>query len=177
MFLLVSVILSTGGSPCKETLQEGGTPLQGDPPWREAPPSRETPDKEAPPSKEAPWQGDPPGRRPLARRPPRRPPQQGDPPGRRHPPAGRPPGKEALPPWKEAPPAGRLPWEGGNPLAGRPPPPRHTVNEQPVRILLECVLVATFFALSSVYYCTFTITLGRFARVKYGFYNSNYYES
>ena len=62
------------------------------------------------------WQGDPPARRP---------PWQGDPPGR------------------ETPLARRPPWQG-DPPAGRPParrPPRHTVNERPVRILLECILV------------------------------------
>ena len=68
MFLLVSVILSTGGSPA------------GRPPCRENHP---------------PWQGDPPaGRPPLARRPPGR----ENPPGKEAPhPAGRPPGRENLP--------------------------------------------------------------------------------
>ena len=59
-----------------------------------------------------------------------------------------PPGREA-PPDKEAPLSGRPPWQG-DPPAGRPPgqgdppsreTPRHTVNERPVRILLECILV------------------------------------
>ena len=44
-------------------------------------------------------------------------------------------------------PGGRTPLAGRPPLAGRTPPrketpsPRHTVNERPVRILLECILV------------------------------------
>ena len=88
MFLLVSVILSTGGSPCKETPQEGGTPQkeapsqQGDPqqgdPWKEAPPVKEAPpprkealpQKEAPPGRETPWKEAPPAKEtPLGRRP------------------------------------------------------------------------------------------------------------
>ena len=73
MFLLVSVILSTGGVSGREN------PLARRPPWAGRPPR----------------QGDPPG--------------QGDPPARRTPPPGG--------------------------------PPRHTVNERPVRILLECILV------------------------------------
>ena len=35
------------------------------------------------------------------------------------------------------------PGQGEPPLAGRPP--RHTVNERPVRILLECILVYLVF--------------------------------
>ena len=102
MFLLMSVILSMGGSPA------GRTPLAGRTPWQGGP-----------------WQGDP-----LARRPPaRRTPWQGDPPGKEAPLAGRPPL------------ARRPPWQGETPPAGRTPRPRHTVNEWPVRILLECILV------------------------------------
>ena len=81
MFLLVSVILSTGGVSRRET------------PWQ-GPPGKETPLAGRPPSKETPLpggppgQGDPPARRtPLARRTP--PPRQGDPPsGRETPPPG-----------------------------------------------------------------------------------------
>ena len=74
MFLLVSVILSTGGVSGREN------PLARRPPWAGRPPGKETP-----PGRETPQQGEPP------------------------------------------PPA----WS----------PPRHTVNERPVRILLECILV------------------------------------
>ena len=66
-------------------------------------------------------QGNPP---PLARRPPR----QGDPPWEQTPPPG------ADPPWDQPP----------SPRDQTPPPGsrlQHTVNERPVRILLECILV------------------------------------
>ena len=53
---------------------------------------------------------------------------QGEPPGSRPPPAGRtPPGADTTPP----PPGSRL---------------QHTVNERPVRILLECILVLFYFS-------------------------------
>ena len=56
------------------------------------------------------------------------------------PPRGTPtPTRKETPPRKEAP-----PWEGGIPL-GRRHTPRHTVNERPVRILLECILVTDYF--------------------------------
>ena len=50
------------------------------------------------------------------------PPEGGTSPGRKHPPQ-----------------EGGTPWEGGTPPEGGTP--RHTVNERPVRILLECILV------------------------------------
>ena len=43
-----------------------------------------------------------------------------------------PPGKQTPPPWRKH-------------SLGRKHPPRHTVNEQPVRILLECILVKPYF--------------------------------
>ena len=98
---------------------------------RRHPPGREVPlAKKHPPGKEIPpWQGG----TPLARRPPcQGDPWQGDPPGRETPLARRTPGKET-PPGRETPPAGRHP-----PLGSRL---RDTVNERPVRILLECILV------------------------------------
>ena len=64
---------------------------------------------------------------------------------RRHPLPRRPPAKETppprRPPRKETPLPRRPPWEGGTPLLRKEAPPRHTVNERPVRILLECILV------------------------------------
>ena len=52
-------------------------------------------------------------------------PQEGGTPlGRRHPPGGMHP-----------------PWKGGTP-PGKHAPPQHTVNERPLRILLECILVS-----------------------------------
>ena len=64
------------------------------------------------------WQGDPPGREtPPSRETPRQggTPQQGEPPGRE------------------------------TPRQGEPPPARHMVNEWPVHILLECILVNQLF--------------------------------
>ena len=95
MFLLVSVILSTGGvclSACWDaaTSQEGGTPQPRRPPLPRRhppvprrppclgdPPQKETPQKEAPQEGGTPSQGDP-----LPRRLPQKeaPPQEGDPP-------------------------------------------------------------------------------------------------
>ena len=99
MFLHVSVILFTGGSP------ENPPPGQAD-----TPPSQGEPPRD---------QADPPG------------------PGRTPPDWGEPPQARENPP---------LPDQGEPPLGqGEPPPPRrklqHTVNEWPVRILLECILV------------------------------------
>ena len=98
-------------SPCQED-----TPQQGEPPAKETPRQGDT----------TPRQGDPLPRRPptketpLPRRPPTLP--------RRPPVKETPPAKETPPPAKEnpSPPGSRL---------------RHTVNERPVRILLECILV------------------------------------
>ena len=80
---------------------------------------------------------------------PRRPPCQGDPPPRRPPKKEAPPKKETLP-RRRHPPRRHHP-EGGTPPPRRRHPPRrrfpprsrlrHTVNEWPVRILLECILV------------------------------------
>ena len=72
--------------------------------------------------------------------------------------AGRtPPGREnplaRRPPWQEDPPARRTPPSRENPPPGRRHHPpwgsryQHTVNERPVRILLECILVFTIFSI------------------------------
>ena len=92
----------------------------------------------------------PPRRRPpLPRRPPPQeggPPKKEAPPRRRHPPGEHPPRRR--PPKKETPrrrhpPEGDTPQEGDPPRRRHPPPSRlrHTVNEWPVCILLECILV------------------------------------
>ena len=63
-------------------------------------------------------------------------------PGRKHPHPGRkqPPGKEApSPPTPEG--STPSPPEGSTPPWKEALPPRHTVNERPVRILLECILL------------------------------------
>ena len=94
---------------------------------RENPPGRETLTGRTPQQREPPF---------LAGRPPsKEAPQQGDPP------AGRPPSREPPPagrPLARRPPQGKPPWQG-DPQARRPP--HHTVNERPLRILLECILV------------------------------------
>ena len=57
------------------------------------------------------------------------PPHQGDPPNQRDPPAKETPSAKETPVPRRHPPANRL---------------RHTVNERPVRILLECILVLKY---------------------------------
>ena len=116
MFLLVSVILSTGGGlpqcmlgfchqpPKGEAPLGQGDPPGGDPPRRRHPPSKETPH---------PWKETPGMRHPAKETPlPRRPPKKEAPPRRRHPPA------------KETPPEGDPP-RRSTPLPRRPhsPPP------------------------------------------------------
>ena len=119
--------------------QQGDRPRQGDPPGQGDPPERETPQAgRTPAGRPSPQQGEP----PWAMRPPcgRETPWAGRPPPRETPQAGRPPGQGDPPPGKENPLQ-----QGDPPAAGRPPPgretPRHTVNERPVRILLEFILV------------------------------------
>ena len=124
MFLVVSVILSTGGGlpqcmlgyhpPAKET------PCQGDPPAKETPLPRRPP-CEVP--RRPPCQGDP---SPAKETPPlpRRPPTKETPPPRRHPRRGDPPAKEIPLPRRphatETPPAKEILCQG------TPPPPKQT---------------------------------------------------
>ena len=97
---------------------------------------------------------------PRTRQTPPPPPRQGEPPQTRQTPPGpgRPPGTRQTPPGRENPPdqadppgTRQTPPLGPRrtPPAGRTPPPgrrlQHTVNERPVRILLECILVSTQF--------------------------------
>ena len=68
------------------------------------------------------------------------PPLGADPPQSRHPP---PPREQTHPP-----PGADTPWSRHPPRPGTPPPGsrlQHTVNERPVRILLECILFMTYF--------------------------------
>ena len=140
----MSASAHAGIRPTKEA-----STCQGDPPPRvRHPPKKETP-KEAPPQKggppkEAPQEGGTP--------------QEGNPHRRRHPPeggtpqeGGTPPGgtpQKGGPPQKEAP----TPQKGGTSQRRHPPRSRlrHAVNEQPVRILLECILVYVMFSAVSV---------------------------
>ena len=64
MFLLVSVILSTGGGPGKET------PLGRRPPTARSPPAGRPPWQGGPPGRDSPQQGAPQQGTPLVRRPP-----------------------------------------------------------------------------------------------------------
>ena len=107
MFLLMSVILSTGGGSASVHAgilplpQEGGIPVaKENPPPRRTPPAKETPQRRwHPPAKETPPERDPQGAPPLPRRPPQR---------RKHPPA------------KETPPKKETPQEGGLPPGPHP---------------------------------------------------------
>ena len=106
-----------------DSVHRGGL-QQGEPPGKENPPGRRTP-----------WEGEPPRRRthregeaPQEGKPP----PEEEPPGKQNPPKETPPRR---PPRKENPPRKVNP-------PGRRTPPRHSVNERPVRILLECILVA-----------------------------------
>ena len=82
------------------------------------PPGADTPlEQTHPPREQTPLGTDPPGSR--------HPPWSRQPPWSRHPPEQTP-----LPPRADTPPKSRL---------------RHTVNERPVRILLECILVKQYF--------------------------------
>ena len=77
------------------------------------------------------------------------------------PPGADPPPRSRHPPWSRQTPPEQTPTPpdqadplGADPLRpGRPPPPRsrlqHTVNERPVRILLECILVSWCFTLKT----------------------------
>ena len=80
-------------------------------------------------------------------------------PGRHPPGPGRPPRDQADPPQDQADPprpgrpprTRKTPWDQADPPGpGRHPPPpgsrlQHTVYERPVRMLLECILVAIFY--------------------------------
>ena len=88
------------------------TPQEQTPPWSRHPPGADNPREQTPPL----GADIPPSRHSLRNR---HPPEQ-IPPGSRHPPEQTPPGKQTPPP------GSRL---------------QHTVNERPVRILLECILV------------------------------------
>ena len=134
--------VNRGGVPDQAHPPSGRyTPRAGTPPlWQVHPPGRYTP-----PSGRytpSPWQVHPPSGRytPLAGTPPGRytPPLAGTPPWQVHPLAGTPPGRYT-PPSRYTPPA-------GTPSPGRYTPPRssrprNTVNDRPVCILLECILV------------------------------------
>ena len=105
------------------------------PPWtRPAPPQEQTPHprEQTPPDQaHSPWEQTPRTRHPPG----------ADPPWSRHPPGTR------HTPWEQTPPGPGTPPDQAHP----PTPPgsrlQHMVNEQPVRILLECILVYGVFTL------------------------------
>ena len=147
MFLQVSVILSTEGGGCLPQCMLGYHPLQQtQPPRADTPGSRHHPPDQTPLEQTT----TPPGSRP--------PPPT---PGVNHPPAPdtHPLGSRYPP---DHPPGSRPPRTtppGADPTGPDPPNPpplppgskrQHTVNERPVRILLECILVNNSF----FYSCT-----------------------
>ena len=124
------------GEPPRE--QADTPPRPGRPPRDQADPPPRTKENPPGPRRTPRWdQGDPPGTKENPPGPGRPPQDQGEPPGtKENPPPGprRPTRDQGEPPWDQADPPGTR----------RTPPGRtlqHTVNERPVRILLECILV------------------------------------
>ena len=124
IFLHLFVILFTGGGVSASVHagippSRADTPLGADTPWEQTPPlEADTPPEQTPPrSRHIPPEQTPPG---------------ADTPQSRHP-LGTDTLLEQTPPWEQTPlpPGSRL---------------QHTVNERPVRILLECILVVTEFS-------------------------------
>ena len=117
IFLHLFVILFTGGGCLSQCMLGYHSPLGAD-----IPPEADTPCSRHPPGADTPLGADlPRSKHPLRSRHPseQTPPRADTSPQSRHHP-------EADPPGADTPPASRL---------------RHTVNERPVRILLECVLL------------------------------------
>ena len=137
----------------------GGACLRQTPPREQTPPRKQIPPGQAhppPPRQAHPQAGTP----PRAGTPPwQAPPWEGTPWAGTPPRAGTPPGRRGTPPRQVTPP------QAGNPqfffylffIFGDIPPPnprswlRHMVNERPVRILLECILVTCSFSLFTHY--------------------------
>ena len=117
------MILSTGGrGGCLPQCMLGYHP-----PRAETPLGGRHPPSRHPPGADTPLGADPPSRHPPG----------ADPPGSRHPPCSRPP-RSRQPPGTDTPPPGSR--------------RQHTVNERPVRILLECIL----FEDCLIKYCIYT---------------------
>ena len=119
--------------PPEQTPPRADTPLGADIPLGGDTPREQTPPRSRHPHRvDTPWEQTPPQRADI---PPEQTPQ------------------EQTPPWEQTPPRVDTPQEQTPPSRSRhpeqPPPPRsrlwHTVNERPVRILLECILVVHFF--------------------------------
>ena len=133
IFLHLSVILFTGGVSASvhagipHLPPRADTPLGADTPWSRHPPRSRHPLEQTPP--------------------PRRDPPRADTPWEQTPPRADTP-QEQTPPWSRQNPQSRHPPRSRHPPGANTPPPRsrfwHTVNERPVRILLECILVSDF---------------------------------
>ena len=126
MFLQASVILSTGGCLPQCMLGYHHTPPEQTPPRETPPPRNSHPLEQTPPRADT-----PPGSRHTPRS--------------RHPPEQTPPGVDT--PLEQTPPPEQTPPQADTPPEQTPPRSmlRHTVNERPVRILLECILVVLNF--------------------------------
>ena len=147
-------------------------PQEQTPPGSRHPPGAETPQEQTPPRSRYPhWRRHPPGADP---------PEVDTP--REQTPLGAdttlgadtPPGADTLPPEQTNPPGSRPPLgadtpgsrypRSRHPPEQKPPPPppsrlRHIVNERPVSILLECILVSFF--RYPIYHANFTISSNR----------------
>ena len=116
-------------------------------------PPRRHPQEQTPPGSRHPWEQTPPGsRHPPSRHPLEQTPPEQTPPRSRHLPSGHPQEQTPLPradtPWEQTPPGTDTPQEQTPiPQEHTAPPPesrlQHAVNERPVCILLECILVTT----------------------------------
>ena len=114
-------------------------------PWEQTPPRSRHPQSRHPPRADPPRADIPPEQTPQEQTPPwEQTPPGADTPQSRHPPEADPPGADT--PQEQTPPSRSRPPEQ-TPPRSRPPRSRlrHTVNERPVRILLECILVVHFF--------------------------------
>ena len=104
-------------------------PPRADTPWEQTPPRADTPLEQTPPRADTPQEQTPPGSR--------HPPGADTPSWEQTPPGSRPP--QSRPPWEQSPLGAHLPRKQTTPPPGSRL--RHTVNERPLRILLECILV------------------------------------
>ena len=145
MFLQASVILSTGGGCLPQCMLGYHTPGSRQPPGSRHPPRSRPPLGADPQEQTPPLRADTPrSRHPWEH-------------GSRHSLEQTPP-RADIPLGADIPPGADTPLEQTPPRADTPPPradtpPRsrfgHTVNEQPVRILLECILVYIMFETNS----------------------------
>ena len=168
--IFTSVCPSTGGKGCLPQCMLGYLPLGGrppqsrhreqTPPGADTPPRRQTPlGADTPRTRHPPWEQTPPDQaHPLQSR---HTPPGGRPPRRQTPPDQAPP-QEQTPPGSKHPPGADTPGQGTQPSRSRL---QHTVNERPVRILLECILVIFCFRTCANCLAIITLILGQLARL------------